>query len=44
MIDIYSTDARIGRSVGDAHVRVLVDDRRFFPAYDAVLLMRRDLS
>ena len=40
LIDIYSTDARIGRD----GVRVLVDDRRFFPAYDAVLLMRRDLD
>ena len=40
VIDIYSTDARIGRD----GIRVLVDDRRFFPAYDAVLLMRRDLD
>ncbi len=40
LIDIYSTDARIGRD----GVRVLVDDRRFFPAYDAVLLMRRDFD
>ncbi len=37
VIDIYSTDARIGRD----GVRVLVDDRHFFPAYEAVLLMRR---
>ena len=37
VIDIYSTDARIGRD----GVRVLVDDRHFFPSYDAVLLMRR---
>ena len=40
VIDIYSTDARIGRD----GVRVLVDDRRFFPAYDAVLLMRADFD
>ena len=40
LIDIYSTDARIGRD----GVRVLIDDRHFFPAYDAVLLMRRDLD
>jgi osmoprotectant transport system permease protein len=40
VIDIYSTDARIGRD----GVRVLIDDRRFFPAYDAVLLMRADFD
>jgi osmoprotectant transport system permease protein len=40
VIDIYSTDARIGRD----GVRVLVDDRHFFPAYDAVLLMRVDFD
>ena len=40
LIDIYSTDARIGRD----GVRVLVDDRHFFPAYDAVLLMRTDVD
>ena len=40
LIDIYSTDARIGRD----GVRVLVDDRHFFPAYDAVLLMRSDVD
>ncbi len=40
VIDIYSTDARIGRD----GVRVLVDDRHFFPAYDAVLLMRADFD
>ena len=40
LIDIYSTDARIGRD----GIRVLVDDRHFFPAYDAVLLMRRDVD
>ena len=36
VIDVYSTDAQIGR----AGLRVLVDDRAFFPRYDAVLLMR----
>ena len=36
LIDVYSTDAQIGR----AGLRVLVDDRQFFPRYDAVLLMR----
>ena len=40
VIDIYSTDARIGRD----GVRVLVDDRHFFPAYDALLLMRADFD
>lgn len=36
LIDVYSTDAQLGRR----GLRVLVDDRDFFPAYDAVLLMR----
>jgi len=36
LIDVYSTDAQIGR----AGLRVLVDDRAFFPRYNAVLLMR----
>ncbi len=36
LIDVYSTDAQIGRG----GLRVLVDDRAFFPRYDAVLLMR----
>ena len=40
VIDIYSTDAKIGRSA----VRVLRDDRNFFPRYDAVLLMRTGLD
>ena len=40
LIDIYSTDARIARD----RLRVLVDDRRFFPSYEAVLLMRRDFD
>ena len=39
VMDIYSTDAKI------AHLglRVLVDDRGYFPRYDAVLLYRLDL-
>ncbi|MDQ2731279.1 MAG: ABC transporter permease subunit [Armatimonadota bacterium] len=37
--DIYSTDAKIPRY----HLRVLEDDRKFFPAYDAVLFYRLDM-
>jgi osmoprotectant transport system permease protein len=37
--DIYSTDAKIERY----QLRVLEDDRAFFPKYDAVLLYRLDL-
>ncbi len=36
LIDIYATDAKVGRY----KLRVLVDDLNFFPRYDAVLLMR----
>ena len=36
LIDIYSTDAKVGRY----KLRVLQDDLDFFPKYDAVLLMR----
>jgi osmoprotectant transport system permease protein len=39
LIDVYSTDAQIGRQ----GLRVLDDDRGFFPRYDAVLLMRSTL-
>jgi osmoprotectant transport system permease protein len=39
LIDVYSTDAQIGR----LGLCVLKDDRGFFPRYDAVLLMRSDL-
>ncbi len=39
VIDVYSTDAKIGRY----GLKVLADDRGFFPAYDAVLLYRVDL-
>jgi osmoprotectant transport system permease protein len=38
VIDIYSTDAKIERY----GLRVLDDDRKFFPRYDAVLLYRLD--
>jgi len=40
VIDIYTTDAQIGR----LGLRVLQDDRAFFPKYDAVLLMRSTLD
>jgi osmoprotectant transport system permease protein len=39
VIDIYSTDAKIGRY----GLTVLDDDKRYFPRYDAVLLYRADL-
>ncbi|RKG97191.1 ABC transporter permease/substrate-binding protein [Corallococcus carmarthensis] len=40
LTDLYSTDAEIA-AYG---LRVLEDDRRHFPAYDAVLLYRADLE
>jgi osmoprotectant transport system permease protein len=40
VIDIYSTDAKIGRH----QLRVLEDDLGFFPKYDAVLLMRSQVD
>ncbi|MBI1397788.1 MAG: ABC transporter permease subunit [Betaproteobacteria bacterium] len=39
VMDIYSTDAKIARY----HLRVLEDDRHYFPEYDAVMVYRRDL-
>jgi osmoprotectant transport system permease protein len=36
--DIYTTDAQIA----PRHLRVLVDDKGYFPSYDAVLLYRLD--
>jgi osmoprotectant transport system permease protein len=39
VIDIYSTDAKIGKY----GLTVLADDRNYFPRYDAVLLYRADL-
>ena len=38
-MDIYSTDAKIERYA----LRVLEDDRKFFPRYEAVLLFRLDV-
>ncbi|MDP8999010.1 MAG: ABC transporter permease subunit [Myxococcota bacterium] len=38
--DVYSTDAEIERY----RLHVLVDDRRFFPSYQAVLLYREDAA
>ena len=38
-MDIYSTDAKIERY----QLRVLEDDRRYFPGYEAVLLYRLDV-
>ncbi|HEY1291200.1 MAG TPA: glycine betaine ABC transporter substrate-binding protein [Burkholderiales bacterium] len=38
VVDLYSTDAKIERY----RITVLEDDRRYFPAYDAVLLYRAD--
>jgi osmoprotectant transport system permease protein len=40
LIDIYATDAKVGRY----KLRVLVDDLNFFPRYDAVLLMRAGVN
>ena len=39
VIDVYSTDAKIGKY----QMTVLTDDARYFPRYDAVLLHRADL-
>jgi osmoprotectant transport system permease protein len=39
VVDVYTTDAQIDRM----NLRVLVDDRRFFPRYDAVFLYRTEL-
>jgi osmoprotectant transport system permease protein len=39
VMDIYTTDAKIGRF----KLRVLDDDRNYFPRYDAVLLYRLDV-
>lgn len=40
LIDVYTTDAQLARQP----VRVLRDDRSFFPRYDAVLLMRASVD
>jgi osmoprotectant transport system permease protein len=39
VIDVYATDAKIGRY----DLVVLTDDRSYFPRYDAVLVYRADL-
>lgn len=39
MLDVYSTDAKIDKY----GLTVLLDDRNYFPRYDAVLLHRADL-
>ncbi|WP_341678878.1 glycine betaine ABC transporter substrate-binding protein [Niveibacterium sp. SC-1] len=39
-IDIYSTDAKIARY----HLRVLEDDRGYFPRYEALILYRLDAA
>ena len=39
VMDVYTTDAKIDRY----QLRILEDDLRFFPRYDAVLLYRSDL-
>jgi osmoprotectant transport system permease protein len=39
VMDIYTTDAKIDRF----QLRVLEDDRKYFPRYDAVLLYRLDV-
>src|SRR5438105_2562289 len=39
VMDVYSTDAKIERYA----LKVLTDDRHFFPRYDAVLLYRREV-
>jgi osmoprotectant transport system permease protein len=40
VIDIYSTDAKIGQY----QLLVLTDDQQYFPRYDAVLLHKADLA
>ncbi|HSD99104.1 MAG TPA: glycine betaine ABC transporter substrate-binding protein [Burkholderiales bacterium] len=40
VVDAYTTDAKIPRY----GLRVLEDDLRFFPAYDALILYRRDFA
>lgn len=38
VIDVYSTDAKINKF----NLRILEDDRKFFPKYEAVVLARKD--
>jgi len=39
VIDVYTTDAKLGRY----GLKLLADDRAFFPPYEAVLVYRKDL-
>jgi osmoprotectant transport system permease protein len=39
VMDVYTTDAKLARY----RLRILSDDRGFFPSYEAVFLYRRDL-
>jgi osmoprotectant transport system permease protein len=39
IIDVYTTDAKLGRY----GLKMLADDRAFFPPYEAVLVYRKDL-
>jgi len=39
VMDVYTTDAKLSRH----QLRILEDDRQFFPRYDALLLYRADL-
>ena len=40
VVDVYTTDAQVRQY----RIRLLEDDRHFFPAYDTVLLYRADLE
>jgi osmoprotectant transport system substrate-binding protein/osmoprotectant transport system permease protein len=40
VMDVFSTDGQLER----LHLRILKDDRGFFPDYSAVLLARRDMA
>jgi osmoprotectant transport system permease protein len=40
IVDVYTTDPQVDR----LHLRVLDDDRGFFPRYDAVVVYRLDLA
>ena len=39
VMDVYTTDAKLARH----GLRLLIDDRKFFPPYEAVLVYRKDL-
>lgn len=39
VMDVYTTDAKLSRHA----LRILADDQKFFPRYDALLLYRADL-